>query len=456
MTFNPLSLQTLQAGPSKPLLEVLQCARKLISDRTGIISRVEFEDLIPGEPKVYFARSTPANMQALSGRETLNFGDSASVDSNRAIMKAIGETIERYCPAFYNKDDLQLSTYESLNGEGVHPEKFPLFSQKQYSEPGFPFSSMETSTPMRWVTAYSITHDRPVLVPASFVYIPYQFDPLEEPKTHYPISSGLACHGDFASAMYKGILEVIERDGFMIIWQNQISCSQLDLSSVKDPMAQSLLNVLGSVPATCQAYIINLDIKVAVILVLLRSSTGQSPFTVMGISADLNPQQALLLALEEASLSFIGMSRYARTQPDYVPQEGYKDVTSLILHGLAHAVYKDLGKSLEFLNTGGDQVSIEDLKNRSSDNMVNNVQTLLESLEAEGYDVIAKDLTTVDIDEAGFKVVRVLVPGMQPLDVNHARRYLGGKRLYEVPCKLGLFKSPLSENDLNPYPHMFP
>ncbi len=81
---------------------------------------------------------------------------------------------------------------------------------------------------------------------------------------------------------------------------------------------------------------------------------------------------------------------------------------------------------------------------------------LLGKLNAKDLNVVVKDLTTVDVDEAGFKVVRVVVPGMQPLDVNHARRYLGGTRLYEVPCQMGLKSQPLAEEELNPFPHMFP
>ena len=88
--------------------------------------------------------------------------------------------------------------------------------------------------------------------------------------------------------------------------------------------------------------------------------------------------------------------------------------------------------------------------------MVQNIRTLVDKLDQKDLNVVVKDLTTVDVDEAGFKVIRAVVPGMQPLDVNHARRYLGGKRLYEVPCQMGLKSQPLTEEELNPFPHMFP
>jgi ribosomal protein S12 methylthiotransferase accessory factor len=451
-----LSLNRLQTGSPRTLSDALQAAKKLISKRTGIISTVEFDNLASGEPSIYFARSTPANSFALNGMETINYGDATSIDPKRAIMKAVGESIERYCPAHFKYEDFILSAYNDLDCEAIHPEDFALFSEKQYAEPDFPFSRPTASTPLRWASAYSLSHDRPVLVPASFVHIPYQFDPLLEPRTHNPISTGLACGSNFAPAIYKAILEVIERDAFMIMWQNQLPCSRIDLSTINDSFNQSILNELEALPVECQAYLIPSDMEVPVIMVLLRNTSGHPPHTVIGMSADLNPNRALMLALEEVCLSWLGMGRYSSGKKDYKPSKDYKDVNTLILHALAHAVDPGLGKSLEFLNPSGRQISFQDIKNISDENMVTNIQSLVGKLNEKDLNVVVKDLTTVDVDEVGFKVIRVVVPGMQPLDVNHARRHLGGSRLYQVPCQMRLKTQPLTEEDLNPYPHMFP
>ena len=451
-----LSLSRLQNGPPKTLSDALFAAKKLVSKRTGIISAVEFENLASGEPSIYLTRSTPASNFALNGMKSMNQGDAASTDPKRAIMKAVGESIERYCPAHFNYEDFTLAAYSDLDCEAVHPSDFALFSEKQYAEPDFPFSRLTESTPLRWVSAYSISHDRPILVPASFVYIPYYFKSAHETLTHNPISTGLACGSNLAPAICKGILEVIERDAFMIMWQNQLPCSEIDLSTVNDPLIQSLLDELEILPLECQAYLIPSDLEVPIVMVLLRGVSGHMPHSVIGVSADLNPYKALTLALEEVSLGWVGMGRYAMSQKEYQPTENYQNINSVILHGIAHAVDPTLGKSLEFLNPSGKQIAIQDIKNFYDDSMVNNIQHLVNKLTEKGLDVIAKELTTVDVDEVGFKVIRVVVPGMQPLDVNHTRRYLGGTRLYEVPCQMGLRKHPITEEEVNPYPHIFP
>ena len=448
-----LSLNHLQEGPPKTLEDALQAAKRLISKRTGIISTVEFENLASGEPSLYFARTNPSNSIALNGMETMNYGDAASIDPKRALMKAIGESIERYCPAHFNYEDFVFSTFKDLDCEATHPSDFALFSDKQYSEPNFPFTPMTESTPMHWVSAYSLSKEQPVMVPASCVYIPYFFNRSDEPRTHNPVSTGLACGSNLAPAIYKAILEVIERDAFMIMWQNQLPCPRIDLSTVQDPFNRSILNELERLPVECHAHFISTDNGVPVIVVILRNTTGQPPHTVIGMSADLNPVKALMLALEEVSLSWLGMGRYCLTKKDYQPSKDYKDANDLIRHALVHAMDPDLGKSWEFLRSSTEIISMQDIQNENADKTVDNIQTLVNKLKGN---VIVKDLTTVDVEDVGFKVVRAVVPGMQHLDVSHEFRYLGGTRLYEVPHQMGLRDQPLTEEEVNPYPHMFP
>jgi ribosomal protein S12 methylthiotransferase accessory factor len=453
---NPISLSRLRDGPTVSLEEGLQRAHRLVSNRVGIISQVEFVELAPEEPKVYWTRSHPADASALFGRPALNFGVAASADPNKAIMKAVGESVERYCSSQYDKEEFWFATYEELGTDAVPPQNFALFSEKQYAQVDFPFSPMTQQTPLRWVPGYSLNRDKPVWIPAAFVYVPYEIDPLGESRVHYPISTGLACAPNLAMAIYKAILEAIERDAFMITWHNRLSRRQINLESVNDPFVQRLLSLIKGVPVCCHAWDLSLDISVPTILVVFSSTSGHPPYTVMGIGTALDPNRALIQALEEVYLSYWGMKLYARENTDYQPEPDYQNVNTPIQHGYAHAVWPELRESFKFLFASDKKLSIQDLPNVSNESMVANVNTLVNLLNEKGLDVIIADLTTPDIDDVGFKVVRAVIPGLQPLDVNHASRYLGGKRLYEVPCHMGLLGKPTAEEDLNPYPHLFP
>ncbi len=451
--FSPLKLAD---PPASMIAEALVRGKRLISSHTGIISQVQHETLLPGEPIVSFLRSTPADTSAYLGETALNSGDGTSITKDRAIMKAVGESIERYCSAQFDSDDFLFSNYEDIREPAVCPQEFALFSERQYQTSEFPFHKLASQTPVFWSLGYSLTNNRLVYVPAGFVYVPYRFTNPKESKFHISISTGLACGTSRAMALYKGLMEAIERDAFMILWRNKLSMPLIDLKNIDAPSITELLNSLRQTPVQVFAIQATIDIEVPVVLVILRNASEKSPYTVTGISANLNPTLALRGALEEGILTFLGMNRFVKTKSDYRPESNYKDLKTPIEHAVAHAVCPELQKEIDFLVSSKTTVSLNEIKDKSHKGYVSNINTTMELLKEKGLETIALDITTPDIDEAGFKVVRAIVPGLQPLDIDHNTMYLGGKRLYQAPCNAGLLERPLKEEELNMAPHCFP
>jgi ribosomal protein S12 methylthiotransferase accessory factor len=451
-----LSFSNLREPQQTSIDEALFLGRRLVSKKTGIISRLEFGELLPGEPQVNFARATPADTSAFCAEKALNFGDGTSIDNKRALMKAVGESVERYCSSQFDMDDFLFSSYDDIEGTAVNPNEFALFSERQYKIPDFPFEKLNEQTPVFWSLGYSLTNDHPVYIPTGFVYVPYRFTHPKESRFHISISTGLACGTSRAMALYKGLMETIERDAFMIAWRNKLSLPLIDLDDVSDPTIRQLIEAFSGTPVQIFAISLTLDIDIPVVLVILRSLTGKTPYTSVGISADLNPTHALRGALEESFLTLLGMNRFAKTKSDYIPEPFYKDLKTPIDHAIAHGVFPDLQKEIDFLVSSKEKVSIQDLPNRSQAGFVENIGTTANLLKEKGLETIALDITTPDIDEAGFKVVRAIVPGLHPLDIDHNTMYLGGKRLYQAPCDAGLLDRPLKEEELNMAPHCFP
>ena len=372
-------------------------------------------------------------------------------------MKAIGESVERYCSAQYVKDTLPFLSYEELEGEAVNPSDFALFSDRQYMHLECPFSRMTPTARLRWAQGFSLVSENEVFLPAASVFVPYQSDSEKEAKFDYPVSTGLACATTLAGAIYKGIIEVVERDAFMITWQNRIPPPSIDIWSLDDPCVQRLLSVFKGLPVRIHAVFLTLDIPIPVILILVCGESGCPPFTVAGFGADLNPIRALTLALEEACLSVLVTGRYAQSNPDnFWPASDYHNVVNLNLHALAHAIAPNLRNSVEFLTSSREVISLKKLPDVCSESMMQNVLTMVAMIKKKHLDVIFVDLTTQDIDESGFKVARTIIPGLQPLDINHNWQHLGGERIYQVPFQMGLLSEPLSEDSLNAHPHPFP
>ncbi len=454
MTVDKLSLKFLDDCRPPELSEALTRARRFVSAQVGLISEVTFVETAPDEPAIYWAHSRPAQFGPLAGRSALNVGTATSIDPNRATIKAVGETIERYCSAFYDEDELFLGTFDELRDDAVPPERFALFSARQYAEPNFPFSPFTRGTRVRWAAGYSLFHERVTCVPASFVYIPYGRRP-PEPPLKDQISTGLACGTTYASALLKALCEVVERDAYTVVWQNRLQRPHIDLEQVDDPLVQRLVQELQGLAMTPHAVLLTLDIPIPVVLMVLTRSDGP-PWTIVACGADLDPQRALLLALEEACLAVIGVSRAVADEREYRPAADYSDVTTMHRHGLSHALDPRLHSAAAFLTEPTEIVRVADIPDLSTGAPVADLRTALTVVRPYVSDVVGFDVTTRDVDEVGFKVVRVVVPELQPMDIDHRFRHLGGRRLYEVPHRLGLVAQPRSEADMTPEPHPFP
>jgi ribosomal protein S12 methylthiotransferase accessory factor len=65
----------------------------------------------------------------------------------------------------------------------------------------------------------------------------------------------------------------------------------------------------------------------------------------------------------------------------------------------------------------------------------------------------AIDLSTDEAIRHGFRVVRVVIPSLQPLSFHYRARYLGHPRLYRAPSLMGHVAK--AEDELNPWPQPF-
>jgi len=55
--------------------------------------------------------------------------------------------------------------------------------------------------------------------------------------------------------------------------------------------------------------------------------------------------------------------------------------------------------------------------------------------------------------EFGLTILASLVPRLCPLYLNEHYKCLGVRRLYEAPVRMGIFKNPKKEEEMNPVPH---
>src|SRR5262249_38231856 len=113
-----------------------------------------------------------------------------------------------------------------------------LYSEQQLKQPDFPYQGFDEDAVTTWVWGHSFRHSKPVLVPQTYAY--YQHKDPDEPQWAYECSNGCALGGSVEEAVLHGLLEVVERDAFLMSWYGRMPLPQLDLSSVPDPEVRLL------------------------------------------------------------------------------------------------------------------------------------------------------------------------------------------------------------------------
>lgn len=432
--------------------QALMSFAALVDEKTGIIRRVDLLKISVEDPQVFLAYAEPCDTTPLTGIAAANRGAACSTTPERAVVRACGESVERYCSTFFDIRTLRLAPAAELEATGdrfVLPGELYPFAPGQYEAADFPYRRAGRSTPLRWVPGTSAITRETVWLPASCVFVPYLFDVAVEPFTHMPISTGLAAGPSVESCVRKGICEILERDALMIVWLARFPAPRIDRESCAgfSPQVDLLLSSMCSGGASWYLNWLTLDVDVPIISAALIDS-GTPPLTSFGIAADPDPVRALLLALEEAVLTRLLLNR----SEEIIYNPGYVHLKYNTLRGhlLAHATSDALRKRLDFLTEAGPVVPFDAVLARDGGPR----GALADRLWRASYEPIWCDVTTRDVRGFGLSVVRTIIPGMQPLDNDHRFRHLGGGRLLSVPRRLGTPVGSLGE--LNEDPHPFP
>ncbi len=429
----------------------LRAVDDLLDQQTGIITSIQFYKVRLDDPQFVHCHATITDTARLAGGMKIPGTGGTALTEDVALAKAIGESVERYCAEFYDPGAITVARYRDVYAEAIDPARFVLFHPSQYG-PQFSFHPVSHDAPMSWTRARSLTYDRDVLVPASFVHLTYP-GAEHEPMIDIGPVSGYACGNSYDEAVLSAICEVVERDAFMVFWYNRLRAPAFDLRAVRSPLLRSALHRYEASPIGLYCSDISTDVGIPVVLALMVAHAPRWPAAVVATAAYLDPEQAIVKALFELAANH----QYVRAfyeQPAYrrMPRTS-GEVLEPEDHGLFYCSRERL-PYLEMFTNPQSVVAPASRRSLTSGDARQDVDMCVRLLGAAGLEVIAADLTTSDVADLGFKVVKVLIPGMQPIDFG-PWRHLGGRRLYETPARLG-YRAPSGPAELNLFPHPFP
>ncbi|MCM3584810.1 TOMM precursor leader peptide-binding protein [Mesobacillus maritimus] len=424
-------------------------AKGFLDSRTGLMNgkmqdlRLPFADVL-------------VNMPLFGGNEGVA-GRTNSYEISE--LTAILEGLERYCGIKpRGKRTVVHESYNQLQEIALNPTSIGVHEKDQYEKPDFPFKKFHPETPMNWVWGYSFLQERPILVPELLAY--YSVSCGE--GFVYETSNGCALGGSLEEAIFHGIMEVVERDSFLLTWYARLPLPRLDLRSANDKELQLMVDRIRDV-ADHDLYFYNSTMEHGIPSVWAVAKNRRSKGVNLICAAGANPDP--IRAVKSTIFELAGMMfrddekiesnrlTYERMLQDPFAVRNMEDHG--MLYGLREAeerlnfILKDHGPLRTFAEEFKEPPSHNDLKD--------DLEEVLQRFRDLNLDVIVVDQSAPITKRNGLFCVKVIIPGMLPMTFgHHLTRVKGLERVLTVPTQLGYAKEPLTYEELNPYPHPFP
>lgn len=422
---------------------------RVVHGRTGLVNDLVELQVDAGEPNLHFFAAQLPDLAGWLGFSYKERSSGAGRTRQECIGATLGEAIERYASAVSIAEaELITSSWQELKHEAVDPRLFAAYAPEQYAG-SWPYAKPDIESSVRWVRGRSLTTGKDTWVPAQYVFLPYQSNPGESVFLLHT-STGLACAEDPERATLSALLEVIERDAFMIHWLARLSAPRVDWDS--DPgLAQEMSRRYLRPGLSYHVFDITTDIGVPCCFAAVIEDCSQRAAMTVGAAARLDGRVAAEKAIMECVQTRAWLRQMVQTEG---PRQfaSYDDV-----HNFEDHVHlwgnPEMLKQLDFLLSNQTQVPVQ--YPCPSKDLSDQIQWVVSRLAQRDLEAIVVDVTPSDIRSLGLTVVRAVVPGAIPLSADHRYQALGGKRLYEVPAVLG-YRAPKTLADFNPIPHPFP
>ncbi len=405
---------------------ILRAERHLVDAVAGPIRCVERFEPGPRDPPLRHWIATLAEPAwASQGFDTVACGGTGLADDS-ARAAALGEALERMNAVRPAQVEPLARPYRDVAPSAVDPVEWDMFHPWTRQVSGFPYRTPGSGDAISWVCGYSITARRPLLVPASRVFLPAIASTPADSHDD-PIVSGFATGSTWAEAALAGTLEVLERDAFMVAWRNRLPLPALEVDSTSPGEVGEYLASFERKGIDVDCRLIVLDTGVPVVIAMARSPSPGDPAAVLSAAADLDVPTACRRALAELAANR--------------------------LHKRAHP---GCDSGLGFETWWGDARSAPMADRPVTSSPSKQLSEVVRRLAAAGLQVIVVDLTPPWLRALGLRTVKALVPGTYPLHVHGSWPHLGGSRLSSAPIVAGLRATPLPHDALNATAPPFP
>jgi ribosomal protein S12 methylthiotransferase accessory factor len=368
---------------------------------------------------------------------------------------AILEGLERYASTRPRQHRFAVhDCLDALGSVAEDPRQFGWYGEEAYDENRQWLTRFDGRLAVDFVWAYSFRRRQPVLLPAQLAYY---MEPSNGDRTYVIDSSvGCALASSPEEAIYHGLLEVIERDAFLLAWYARRAMRRFDVMDCPDLEVRAHHRRLRAEGYDIAALDATTDFGVPAVIVIARHRDAVIPYS-SGISAaHPRPDHALRKAFREL---VPGLRRYGaevreeRLDYTYGLLEDDRRVRAMEDHAYLYCL-PETGPALDFLTTVTEETTLQALRDRGRPfcgaDLTDEMQSIVRHVLTAADDVYAIDQTAPELRGAGLYCFKVMVPGALPMTWGQHLR-----RLERLP-RLDRALAASGQSTPNPAPHAFP
>lgn len=423
-------------------------SNKIISSEIGIISHTIKLPRMYSDPKLINFGIWPCDTLHLGAEKFEGRSGACNDDWDMAVLATIGETIERYTPIFSPGDGIS-APYKTLDKRAVHPSEYALFHEKQhpvFQERGYNVVPFDEEVPVTWVPTIDLVDSSETYCPAQFLYMPFTKDMQYITAGN---STGLAAHTNYYKAILNGMYECIERDSFVITWHNNIVPPKIKITKE----IKEYLHSRFPPHYEWHLFDITYDLETPTVFGICMGESDFGKFVAVGSATRGTIGEAAQKVIQEIGQTAPYFRWLLGERRDWTPTDDYNDLLTFSDHSIYYLKRLDQwGVFDRWVHQAENKVI--DFYEPDTRTDVEKIKDMLRVFRKKGYNVLLRDLTTVDTRQLGFYSLKVYIPQLIQMAGGYPFYFLGGKRVYDVPEMMGYGR--LDFDTLNKYPHPFP
>ncbi len=386
-------------------------------------------------------------------------GQANSFKSSRDL--AFLEGFERYAGTHRRRlEPLPTASYDSLGDRALDPRECGLYAPETYRDDPM-VSPFDPGRPIPWVRGYSLRDDREVLVPAR---LSYYSAGVTADNFVFECSNGCAIGSCLEEAVLFGLLELIERDSFLLAWYGRARLTEIDLASCTGHRVRAMADRAALRGYDIHAFDNRVDLAIPVVTAVAVRRDGGPGTLAFAAGAAFDPEAAVESALSEILTYIPHLPGQVEERPEELAAmaEDFDLVKRLPDHAALFGLPRMAEHAQEFLRPGRARPMSElyagwQRRRPRTLDLLDDVAVCRDELVAAGFDVIVVDQTTPEQHRMGLRTVCTVVPGLLPIDFGWNRqRALLMPRLRTAFRRAGLRETDLTDAELRRVPHPFP